>query len=74
MFHHPKNNMYCYYMSLFNSFYPCSLTETLHGCDFAKGKQERLEWLHVRHKNSITCHTAGRVSYRISKQLCEPTL
>lgn len=38
-----------------------------------KGKHERLERLHVRRKNSPTCHTTGRVSYWISKQPCEPT-
>lgn len=42
--------------------------------DFAESKGDRLKWLHVRHKNSISCHTAGRVSYQISKQPREPTL
>lgn len=44
------------------------------GCDCAESRQHRLEWLHVRHKNSNTCHAAGRASYQISKQLSEPTL
>lgn len=40
----------------------------------SESKQDRLKWQHVTHKNSMSCHSVGRVSYQISKQLCKPTL